>query len=366
MSGDVEATGIAGDSRWASASGDLRLAVDGGRVQLETMSGRRHRSRRPASIALGARTVSGDLRVRAPRLLAIDAGTTSGDVRIEGDARRRVHPRDQLGLAATSRSSRPSPVRLQAQTIAGDVRASGKHVTERGSAAAGRWSWATARSAIGVRTTSGDVRLRALDRGVGRRSEPPAAVPRRQCARRARSARRAGRVPVRPGAARRPEPFAVALGLAARARAAVDAEEDTQAWSRRRARRRPPRGGDRLEVLRALERGDLDIETAAARLEVLERGRPALLPGVVLMAADPLDQVLRLVAEGAPHGRGGRADPRRARRARAADPAPAPAPALAGPSRRGLRPRPAARSAARPDAAGPGDRADRVHPARGP
>src|SRR3954469_22792197 len=33
LSGDVEATGIAADSRWASASGDLRLTVDAGRVQ---------------------------------------------------------------------------------------------------------------------------------------------------------------------------------------------------------------------------------------------------------------------------------------------------------------------------------------------
>ncbi len=75
-----------------------------------------------------------------------------------------------------------------------------------------------------------------------------------------------------------PEPFAVALGLDAPAPRPIDAEEDTQAWTgaepvvdRREA--------DRLEVLRALERGDLDIETAARKLEVLEQAGPRYFRG---------------------------------------------------------------------------------------
>jgi hypothetical protein len=58
----------------------------------------------------------------------------------------------------------------------------------------------------------------------------------------------------------------------------IDAEEDTHAWN-------APgpvvdrRGADRLEVLRALERGDLDIETAARRLEALEQAGPRYFRG---------------------------------------------------------------------------------------
>jgi hypothetical protein len=58
----------------------------------------------------------------------------------------------------------------------------------------------------------------------------------------------------------------------------IDPEEDTHAWNasgpvvdRREA--------DRLEVLRALERGDVDIETAARRLEALEQAGPRYFRG---------------------------------------------------------------------------------------
>ena len=39
LSGDVDAAGIEGASQWASASGDLRLRIEGGAVAAESMSG---------------------------------------------------------------------------------------------------------------------------------------------------------------------------------------------------------------------------------------------------------------------------------------------------------------------------------------
>ena len=159
VSGDVEALGIGGSSRWASTSGDLRVTVSAGPVQLESMSGDAV-VEASAAISLVGRTVSGDLRVRAPRLDGLDASTTSGDVRIEAD------------LAAGSRHAissvsgdvdvvTGSPVRLDAQTIAGDVRANGPHATEGGR---GRRTLVVGNGSVGlsVRTTSGDVRLRVL------------------------------------------------------------------------------------------------------------------------------------------------------------------------------------------------------------
>jgi hypothetical protein len=96
--------------------------------------------------------------------------------------------------------------------------------------------------ALSVRTTSGDVRLRVLGASA---PETPAADP--------------PIVPLEPA----PRPIA---------------DEDTQAWAapesvvdRREAAR--------LDVLRALERGDLDIESASRRLEALEQAGPRYFRG---------------------------------------------------------------------------------------
>ena len=256
MSGDVEALAIGGASRWASASGDLRVTVSAGPVQLESMSGNAV-VEASAAIALSARTVSGDLKVRAPRLDALDASTTSGDVRVEAD------------LAAGARHAissvsgdvdviTGSPVRLEAQTIAGDVRANGPHATEGGR---GRRTLVVGNGSVAltVRTTSGDVRLRVLG-GPGSAAPQPPAVPTTPIA---AIAPRAPSVPVP----------AVASRLPAAPVAVVEprpiGDEDTQAWNAPESVV-DKREAERLGVLRALERGDLDVETASLRLEALE------------------------------------------------------------------------------------------------
>jgi len=287
LSGDVVATGIGAASRWATASGDLRISTSAGPVQVETMSGDAVIDASVA-IALGARTVSGDLRVRAPRLEVIDASSTSGDVRVEAE------------LAAGARhiiSSvsgdvdvlTGSPVRLEAQTIAGDIRASGPHRAEGGR---GRRTLVVGNGsvALSVRTTSGDVQLHVL--GAHAPAAPVAPTP--PVAPVPPVPPVAAVPPVPPVA---PEPFtaATAWGFdpvielpAAGFGPAPEPEtppmpsgpeprpitdEDTQAWTapesvvdRREAAR--------LDVLRALERGDLDIETASRRLEALEDAGP--------------------------------------------------------------------------------------------
>jgi hypothetical protein len=280
LSGDVVATGIGGASRWASASGDLRISTSAGPVQLETMSGDATLEASGA-IDLGARTVSGDLRVRAPRLESTDVGTTSGDIRLDADlaagARHAVS-----SVSGDVEIATASPVRLEAQTITGDVRAQGPHQAE---GRRGRRTIVVGKGSVtlSVRTTSGDVRLRALDAhaSVAGSAAPPAppVVPAPPVP------------PVAPAPPATPAPPAVpgvpdapsfvadvprVADAAARAPAAlrpVDAEEDTQAWSaaeplvdRREAAR--------LDILRALERGDLDIETASRRLEILEESGP--------------------------------------------------------------------------------------------
>ena len=276
LSGDVVATGIGADSRWATASGDLRLSVEGGRVQLETMSGDAILEA-SGTMTLGARTVSGDLRVRAPRLDTLDASTTSGDVRIEAD----------LGPAATAHQISSvsgdvevvtgSPVRLRVETIAGDVHATGRHQSE---GARGRRTLVVGDGSveIAVRTTSGDVRLRALEGGERAAKADAPAKPIAPVPPVAPVAPIAPIAPVPPVAPVAPEPPAATSSDNAPAPRPIDPDEDTSAWNaagpvvdRREA--------DRLEVLRALERGDMDIETAARRLEALEQAGPRYFRG---------------------------------------------------------------------------------------
>ena len=100
-------------------------------------------------------------------------------------------------------SSPAVPVRLEAQTIAGDVRANGPHATEGGR---GRRTLVVGNGSVGltVRTTSGDVRLRVLGGLVSTVPQAPAAPPVPQ----APAAPAAPPVPVPPMVPIAPEPIA--------------------------------------------------------------------------------------------------------------------------------------------------------------
>ncbi|MHB8892631.1 MAG: DUF4097 family beta strand repeat-containing protein [Candidatus Limnocylindrales bacterium] len=185
LSGDLEATGIRGASRWTTASGDLRLT--------------------------------------ASLLDGLDLATTSGDVRVEGELR----SGGKHAIASVSGDvdlATPSPIRVETRTIAGDVHVTGPHRTEGGR---GRRIVVVGAGSIPVeiRTTSGDIGVRWLA---------------------------GGSIPMPPPAAPEP-PVAPELG----AEPAVDRRE-----------------AERLEILRALERGEVDIETASHRLEILEGAGP--------------------------------------------------------------------------------------------
>jgi len=279
VSGDVEAVGIGGASRWASTSGDLRVTVSAGPVQLESMSGDAV-VEASAAIALVGRTVSGDLKVRAPRLDGLDASTTSGDVRVEAD----LAPGSRHAISSVSGDVdviTGSPVRLEAQTIAGDVRANGPHVTEGGR---GRRTLVVGNGSVGltVRTTSGDVRLRVLGGVASTAPQAPAvpqapAIPQAPAVPQAPAAPMAPPAPVLPMAPIAPE--SIPLGAPVGASEPKPIGDDvTQPWNapepaidRREA--------ERLGVLRALERGDMDVETAARRLEALDEAGPSSFRG---------------------------------------------------------------------------------------
>jgi len=157
LSGDIEAVGIAGPSRWQSASGDVRLGVDGGPVVIETMSGDALIDAH-GPLAVTARTVSGTVKVRAPRITVLDTATTSGDVTIDAvlDA---ASTHSITSVSGDVRLFTGSEVTVELQSVTGDIKASLPH---RADGARGRRTIVvgSGRVKVGVKTMSGDVKIK--------------------------------------------------------------------------------------------------------------------------------------------------------------------------------------------------------------
>lgn len=238
LSGDIEAVGVAGPSRWQSASGDVRIGAEGGPLTIETVSGD-VRVDAHAALAVTARTVSGGVKLRAPRLTALEIATTSGDVKVQAA----LDPGSTHTVTSVSGSfalSTDSEVAVELQTITGDIearvphRASGPRSRRLVTVGAGRVR-------VEVKTMSGDVRLRQGASDVAPAAPGPPAVP---------------APPVTP-----PSPEPPTTG------GPRGADDDTSPV--------PAVDGTaidaaRLEILRGLERGDLDVDTASSRLAALD------------------------------------------------------------------------------------------------
>lgn len=214
-SSDIEAHGLWGDQRYRTASGDLRMRDVRGPITAEAVSGDIDIvADGPASIL--ARTVSGELSIQAGTLDALRATTTSGDVRVAA----RFDGPGPFGIETVSGDVVLAPaggVRVLAATITGDVRSD---LPSRAEGPRGQRSLVIGDggTTITFRSMSGDLRVvRAVHL-----SPPVAAAPSSEV-------------------------------LAAGARERTDAIERA-----------------RLDILRALERGDIDIDAAGRRLEALD------------------------------------------------------------------------------------------------
>ena len=84
VSSDMEVSGFHGEQRYGTVSGDLRLTELGGSVRLDTVSGDAIiRADLPLSIQV--KGVSGDVSITAPTLRGLQANTVSGDVEVEAE-----------------------------------------------------------------------------------------------------------------------------------------------------------------------------------------------------------------------------------------------------------------------------------------
>jgi hypothetical protein len=206
VSADVQANGLRGQQRYQTVSGDLLLQEAGGSLRMEAVSGD-ITIRADAPVALQTNAVSGDLSVMSPRLASLRAISVSGDVELEG------------AFAADGDH--------RIETVSGDV-------------AIGLVGGAT----FDVRGLSTDVSCRLPNEMQGHGDQR--------------------RVVVGDGAARiRFSSMSGDLSIAGPRR--MTATSPTEAPPQRDAQTAAG-ASDQLEILRALERGEIDVDEATRRL----------------------------------------------------------------------------------------------------
>lgn len=226
-SADVDVRDLHGEQEYRTASGDIRGQGLRGAVTLDAVSG-------DIDLVLEglgrvhARTVSGDLALRAGRLAAFRGATTSGDLRIaaqfEGEGPFAIETVSGDVLLAPA-----GPLRIESSTIAGDIRSDVDADVE---GTKGRRALTIGRGGptLTFRSTSGDLRVvRAVEHRPA--TEPAAPEPSRPPLE--------PRPPVPPSS-----PLAPPLPTL------------------------PP--DPRLDVLRALEVGTIDVAEAERRLAAID------------------------------------------------------------------------------------------------
>jgi hypothetical protein len=231
-SGDVSAGGLRGDQHLRTASGDMHLEGAGGDLTTETVSGDIS-IRVEGSVGLALKTVSGDVSVEGGRVERIRLATTSGDVRVTSELGPGPHALATVSGDAILFSNRG--LRITAVTVAGDLKSDLPHTSQGGP---GRRSLVIGDGAaeLQFRSVSGD--LRVLDpASTDNHDRPPAPAP--------------------PTAPAPPVPPTAPSFVSSAAEASM--EPDLAEASR-------------LEILRALESGEIDVAEATDRLAGLDGG----------------------------------------------------------------------------------------------
>ena len=243
-SADVEAAGLAGPKQFKTASGDLILDDISGALEVEAVSGD-VTVNGIDRLYMRTRTISGDLDLRAPSVGRFEAGTTSGDIRLDGELTG-AGPFAIKSISGDVTIVSRGALSVDAQTITGDLSTSLEH---RSSSAPGHKALIIGRDGptLQFKSVSGDLRV------VEAREAP---VPQS-----ASDSDALGETPLVAGELDNAAPGEATL-------TAVDAPDATS--SDEPSADSNDLAAARLEILRALERGDLSVEAATDRLAELE------------------------------------------------------------------------------------------------
>ena len=225
-SADVRVDGLKGEGRYRTASGELTFAAVGGSIDIEAVSGDVD-VRADAEMSIGCRTVSGEVTVEAPRLTRLQVTTTSGDIRATGQLAGNG-PFSLGTVSGDAEITTSSGLEVEAKTVTGDIATPERHGRDR---IPGRRSFriGNGRTPLAFKSISGDLTIRPHgSKGTPDVDLPEVELPDVPLA------------PVSPAA-----PAAVEIDPMAEQRLA----------------------DQRLEILRALERGEISVEEATLRLE---------------------------------------------------------------------------------------------------
>lgn len=208
-SGDVQVAGLRGPQRYRTASGEIRATGVAGDLTVETVSGTTT-IQSDGDVSLEARTVSGDLRASARRFLAATVSTTSGDVDLDGE----LVTGGAHAINSVSGDATVAPrggIRVEARTVTGSIV---NPAARRADSGPGRTVTVVGDggATLAFRSISGDLRIAGPATRAPAAAEPPAP----------------------------PAP--------------PEAEDEVA----------------RLDVLRALERGEIDVDEATRRLQSVE------------------------------------------------------------------------------------------------
>lgn len=222
-SADVQASDLSGSKRFRTASGEVTLSRFAGEIDVETVSGEIE-IEGAAPIELTAKSVSGDVRVRVPAIKRLDLGTTSGDIRLDAELTG-SGPFAMRSISGDATIVGRTGFRVEAESITGDL---SSDLPSRRESMPGRKVLVIGRPGptLSFRSVSGDLHV----------AEPRDAAPR--------------------------DAAALAAGPATEPTEAIEAQSsDGNA---------PAADDPRLEVLRALERGDITVAEATDQLSQLD------------------------------------------------------------------------------------------------
>jgi hypothetical protein len=268
MSGSIEAQTLVGEQKYRTVSGEIRLWNLGGLVEAGTISGGVALDG-GTELRLRANTISGGIRVRAGVFHSLSLNTTSGGMRIAGGLAREGDFRAE-SISGGLELATPSGFTAELRTVSGSIHSGVAHRLE---GSRGFWRAIVGDGSARVRfnSTSGSLQIRSA--AAPGESRPGWVVPRAPVAPMAPQAPAPPSTPTGPGEAADAAP-AEPPGNAAADATTVEASET---WNPAETADEAGEAGegaerDEMAVLQSLERGEIDVDEAAARLERIRSG----------------------------------------------------------------------------------------------
>ncbi|HEV7810360.1 MAG TPA: DUF4097 family beta strand repeat-containing protein [Candidatus Limnocylindrales bacterium] len=246
-SGRIRARGLRGRQRYRTASGDVDVTNAGGPIEVDAVSGDVAIALAEAA-SLSVRTVSGDVTAVGGSLASLRISTTSGDVRVDSPITGATGNAIET-LSGDATIVATAGISVVARTVSGDLSSDLPH---RSDGRTGRRTLVIGdgRVELSFRSVSGDLRIRgqATDPTAPTAPSPPAAA-----------------VAPRPPDAASPAP-----GQPVPPRPSMPVEHRGSTGSGSPASGPRDVDDERMAILRALERGELDIATSMDRLAELD------------------------------------------------------------------------------------------------